>query len=80
MKIAQEIRQINDKLDTLTRKFDSLIDLLTIQLKAELLATNDLHALEVAELLKQTYALKQEARMLEVDKYIKENKTIEKYT
>lgn len=79
MTMAQEIRQINDKLDTLTHKFDSLIDLLTIQFKAELLATNDLHALEVAELLKQTYALKQEARMLEVDKYIKENKTIEKY-
>lgn len=79
MTMAQEIRQINDKLDTLTHKFDSLIDLLTIQFKAELLAANDLHALEVAELLKQTYALKQEARMLEVDKYIKENKTIEKY-
>lgn len=79
MTMAQEIRQINDKLDTLTRKFDSLIDLLTIQFKAELLATNDLHALEVAELLKQTYALRQESRMLEVDKYIKENKTIEKY-
>lgn len=79
MTMAQEIRQINDKLDTLAHKFDSLIDLLTIQFKAELLATNDLHALEVAELLKQTYALKQEARMLEVDKYIKENKTIEKY-
>ena len=79
MTLTQEIRQINDKLDTLSHKFDSLIDLLTIQFKAELLATNDLHALEVAELLKQTYALKQEARMLEVDKYIKENKTIEKY-
>lgn len=79
MTMAQEIRRINDKLDTLTHKFDSLIDLLTIQFKAELLAANDLHALEVAELLKQTYALKQEARMLEVDKYIKENKTIEKY-
>jgi len=74
MTMKQEIRQINDKLDTLSHKFDSLIDLLTIQFKAELLATNDLHALEVAELLKQTYALKQEARMLEVDKYIKENK------
>lgn len=79
MTLTQEIRQINDKLDTLSHKFDSLIDLLTIQFKAELLATNDLHALEVAELLKQTYALRQEARMLEVDKYIKENKTIEKY-
>ena len=79
MTLTQEIRQINDKLDTLSHKFDSLIDLLTIQFKAELLATNDLHALEVAELLKQTYALKQEARMLEVDKYIMENKTIEKY-
>lgn len=79
MTMKQEISQINDKLDTLSHKFDSLIDLLTIQFKAELLATNDLHALEVAELLKQTYALKQEARMLEVDKYIKENKTIEKY-
>ena len=79
MTLTQEIRQINDKLDTLSHKFDSLIDLLTIQFKAELLATNDLHALEMAELLKQTYALKQEARMIEVDKYIKENKTIEKY-
>ena len=79
MTLTQEIRQINDKLDTLSHKFDSLIDLLTIQFKAELLATNDLHALEVAELLKQTYALRQEARMLEVDKSIKENKTIEKY-
>lgn len=79
MTMAQEIKQINDKIDTLSHKFDSLIDLLTIQFKAELLATNDLHALEVAELLKQAYAFKQEARMLEVDKYIKENKTIEKY-
>lgn len=79
MTMGQEIAQIHNEIDTLTHKFDQLIDLLTIQFKAELLATNDLHALEITELLKKTYALKQQARDVEIATFIKENKPIDKY-
>lgn len=79
MTMRQEIAQIHNEIDTLTHKFDQLIDLLTIQFKAELLATNDLHALEITELLKKTYALKQQARDVEIATFIKENKPIDKY-
>lgn len=80
MTMRQEIAQIHNEIDTLTHKFDQLIDLLTIQFKAELLATNDLHALEITELLKKTYALKQQARDVEVAAFIKEHKQVDKYS
>ncbi len=74
MTVKQEIELIHSEIQTLNRKFDLLIDVLSVGVKAELIEAGNLQALEVAELLKQTYELRQRERMKEVEAWIKEHK------
>lgn len=74
MTVKQEIEIIHSELQTLNKKFDLLIEVLSVGVKAELIEAGNLQALEVAELLKQTYELRQRERMKEVEAWIKEHK------
>lgn len=74
MTVKQEIELIHSELQTLNKKFDLLIEVLSVGVKAELIEAGNLQALEVAELLKQTYELRQRERMKEVEAWIKEHK------
>lgn len=74
MTVKQEIYLIHSEIQTLNKKFDLLIEVLSVGVKAELIEAGNLQALEVAELLKQTYELRQRERMKEVEAWIKEHK------
>lgn len=74
MTVKQEIEIIHSEIQTLNKKFDLLIEVLSVGVKAELIEAGNLQALEVAELLKQTYELRQRERMKEVEAWIKEHK------
>lgn len=74
MTVKQEIELIHSEIQTLNKKFDLLIEVLPVDVKAELIEAGNLQALEVAELLKQTYELRQRERMKEVEAWIKEHK------
>lgn len=74
MTVKQEIELIHSEIQTLNKKFDLLIEVLSVGVKAELIEAGNLQALEVAELLKQTYELRQRERMKEVEAWIKEHK------
>lgn len=74
MTAKQEIELIHSEIQTLNKKFDLLIEVLSVGVKAELIEAGNLQALEVAELLKQTYELRQRERMKEVEAWIKEHK------
>ena len=74
MTVKQEIGLIHSEIQTLNKKFDLLIEVLSVGVKAELIEAGNLQALEVAGLLKQTYELRQRERMKEVEAWIKEHK------
>lgn len=74
MTVKQEIELIHSEIQTLSKKFDLLIEVLSVGVKSELIEAGNLQALEVAELLKQTYELRQRERMKEVEAWIKEHK------
>ena len=74
MTVKQEIELIHSEIQTLNKKFDLLIEVLSVGVKAELIEAGNLQALEVAGLLKQTYELRQRERMKEVEAWIKEHK------
>ena len=74
MTVKQEIELIHSEIQTLNKKFDLLIEVLSVGVKAELIEAGNLQALEVAELLKQTYELRKRERMKEVEAWIKEHK------
>ena len=74
MTVKQEIWLIHSEIQTLNKKFDLLIEVLSVGVKAELIEAGNLQALEVAGLLKQTYELRQRERMKEVEAWIKEHK------
>ena len=74
MTVKQEIELIHSEIQTLNKKFDLLIEVLSVGVKAELIEAGNLQALEVAELLKQTYELRQRERMKEVEAWLKEHK------
>ena len=74
MTVKQEIELIHSEIQTLNKKFDLLIEVLSVGVKAELIEAGNLQAFEVAELLKQTYELRQRERMKEVEAWIKEHK------
>lgn len=74
MTVKQEIGLIHSEIQALNKKFDLLIEVLSVGVKAELIEAGNLQALEVAELLKQTNELRQRERMKEVEDWIKEHK------
>lgn len=74
MTTKQEIRELNEKVDILSRKFDLLIDVLSVGLKAELIAANELHALEIASLIQKVDKLSGDSRMADIELFIKENR------
>lgn len=74
MTTKQEIRELNKKVDILSKKFDLLIDVLSVGLKSELIAANELHALEIASLIKKVDKLSGDRRMADIELFIKENK------
>ena len=65
---------VKQQIELLNEKFDLLIEVLSVGVKAELIEAGNLQALEVAELLKQTNRLRQRERMKEVEDWIKEHK------
>lgn len=71
--MKQEIEQLNSKIDNLSGKFDRLISILSVGVKAELIQANNMQAFEVMELLKQTYAAKEQMRQMEIDRWIAEH-------
>lgn len=66
---------LKQQIELLNTKFDLLIEVLSVGVKAELIEAGNLQALEVAELLKQTNELRQRERMKEVEDWIKEHKS-----
>lgn len=74
MTVKQEIELIHSEIQTLNKKFDLLIEVLSVGVKAELIEAGNLQALEVAELLKQTNELRQRERMKEIEAWLKEHK------
>lgn len=74
MTVKQEIELIHSEIQALNKKFDLLIEVLSVGVKAELIEAGNLQALEVAELLKQTNELRQRERMKEVEDWVKEHK------
>lgn len=74
MTVKQEIELIHSEIQTLNKKFDLLIEVLSVCVKAELIEAGNLQAFEVAELLKQTNELRQRERMKEIEAWLKEHK------
>lgn len=74
MTVKQEIEFIHSEIQTLNKKFDLLIEVLSVGVKAELIEAGNLQAFEVAELLKQTNELRQRERMKEIEAWLKEHK------
>lgn len=77
MTVKQEIELIHSEIQTLNKKFDLLIEVLSVGVKAELIEAGNLQAFEVAELLKQTNELRQRERMKEIEAWLKEHKPVD---